>query len=97
VSSASVALPVAEIRACIAAGDFDRALALLSEHEAQLRDTFEDGTAAERGCRESWLELLAAQRGLIDELRRARDESAQALERMGRDRRAVSAYLQDAG
>jgi hypothetical protein len=96
-SSATLALPVAEIRACIAANDFDGANALLAQHEARLRGTFENGSDAEKGCRDSWLELLAAQRGLIEELRNARDEAARALERMGRDRRAVSAYLQDAG
>jgi hypothetical protein len=93
----SLALPVAAIRACIEANDFDGANALLAQHETQLRDTFQNGSAAEKGCRDSWLELLAAQRGLIEELRNARDEAARALERMGRDRRAVSAYLQDAG
>ena len=91
------ALPVAAIRACIAANDFDGANALLAEHEAQLRGAFENGSAAEKGCRDSWLELLAAQRALIEELRNARDEAARALDRMGRDRRAVNAYLQDAG
>ena len=96
-STSVPALPVAAIRACIADGDFDGANALLSDHEAQLRETFDSGSAAERGCRESWLELLAAQRGLIEELRNARDEAAKALDRMGRDRRAVNAYLQDAG
>jgi len=90
-------LPVAAIRSCIASGDFDGANALLADHETALRARFTDGSAAELGCRESWLELLAAQRGLIDELRNARDEAARTLDRMGRDRRAVSAYLQDAG
>ncbi|WP_133477295.1 hypothetical protein [Cognatilysobacter segetis] len=91
------ALPVAAIRTCIAAGDFDGANALLATHEAQLRASFDTGSEAEKGCRQAWLELLAAQRGLIEELRNARDDAARALDRMGRDRRAVNAYLQDAG
>ena len=91
------ALPVAEIRACIAAGDFDGATALLGAHESQLREAFETGSEAEKSCRQAWLELLTAQRGLIEELRNARDDAARALDRMGRDRRAMSAYLQDAG
>ena len=95
--SPALELPVAAIRACIAASDFDGANALLGEHEAQLRAAFEHGSAAEKGCRDSWLELLAAQRGLIEELRRARDDAASALDRMGRDRRAVNAYLHGAG
>lgn len=91
----SLGLPADAIRACIAAGDYDGAHALLQAHEDALRGRFEDGSAAEKGCRESWLELLAAQRLLIDELRAARDEAGRALERMGRDRRAVAAYLRN--
>ena len=90
-------LPAPAIRACIAAGDFEGASALLAEHESQLRATFENGSAAEKGRRDAWLELLSAQRNLIEELRGARDEAARALDRMGRDRRAMSAYRQDAG
>lgn len=96
-SSAVPGLPVAAIRACIAASDFDGANALLAEHETQLRAAFENGSDAEKSCRQAWLDLLAAQRSLIEELRNARDEAARALDRMGRDRRAVNAYLQDAG
>lgn len=92
-----VALPTDAIRACIAASDFDGAHALLVEHEDALRASFADGSAAEIGRRDSWLELLAAQRALIDELRAARDDAGRALERMGRDRRAVKAYLADGG
>ncbi|TZF87309.1 hypothetical protein [Cognatilysobacter lacus] len=90
-------LPVAAIRACIAANDFEGASALLEAHDAWLRGAFEGGSAPEQGRREAWLELLAAQRGMIEELRVARDEAARALDRMGRDRRAMSAYLRDAG
>lgn len=90
----SAALPVDAIREAIRAGDFERAHVLLEQHEAQVRAAVEDGSVAEARCRESWLELLAAQRMLIDELRAARDEAGRALERMGRDRRAVNAYLQ---
>ncbi|GAB6196955.1 hypothetical protein [Lysobacter xanthus] len=93
----AVQLPSQAIRACIAAGDFEGATALLVEHEAQLRQVFEHGSEAEKACRESWLELLAAQRGLIEELRGARDEASRALERMGRDRRGMAAYLDGAG
>ncbi|GAB1596627.1 hypothetical protein [Lysobacter claricitrinus] len=91
------ALPTDAIRTCIANNDFDGAHALLVEHENALRATFDTGTDAEKSCRESWLQLLAAQRGLIDELRAARDDAARSLERLGRDSRAVKAYLQDAG
>lgn len=91
------ALPVAAIRACIASGDFDGASTLLAVHETELRGALGADSSAGQNCRDAWLELLAAQRALIDELRDARDEAARALDRMGRDRRAVSAYLQDPG
>ena len=91
-----IALPVDAIRDAIRAGDWDAAHALIATHEAQLRETFETGTDAEKGCREAWLELLAAQRALIEELSAARDDASRSLERLGRDRRAVSAYLSDA-
>lgn len=92
-----IALPVDAIREAIRDGDWEAAHALIATHETQLREAFADGSAAEKNCREAWMDLLAAQRGLIDELRAARDDAARALERMGRDRRAVSAYLQDGG
>lgn len=92
-----IALPVDAIRQAIRDGDWDAAHALLAEHEAALRNAFEGGSAAETACRASWLELLAAQRAMIDELRGARDEASRALDRMGRDRRGMAAYLEDAG
>lgn len=86
-------LPTDAIRTCIANNDFDGAHTLLVAHENELRATFETGSDAEKGCRESWLELLAAQRSLIEELRNARDDAQRTLERMGRDGRAIKAYL----
>lgn len=87
-------LPVEAIRAAMARGDYDGAHAFLVEHESQLRSAFDTGSTAVEGCRESWLELVEAQRLLIDELRGARDEAGRALDRLGRDRRGMSAYLQ---
>lgn len=88
------ALPVAAIRAAVAANDWDTADALLTQHEAELRASCADGSPAELRCRESWVELLAAQRALVEELRTARDEAGRALDRLGRDRRGMAAYLQ---
>lgn len=91
----SVDLPVAEIRAAVAAGEWEAAHALLERHEQALRDSFDPDSGAGMRSREALLELLAAQRSLIDELRGARDEAGRTLERMGRDRRGMAAYLQD--
>lgn len=89
-------LPVEAIRQAVAEGDYDAAHALLSAHEAELRAAVDDGSLAEARCRETWLELLAAQRGLIDDLRTARDEAGRALDQLGRDRRGMAAYLKGA-
>ena len=90
-------LPTEALREAIAAGDWDRAHALLEHHEAGLRAALESGSAAESGGRPSWIDLLAAQRALIDELRGARDEAGRALDRLGRDRRGMAAYQRDGG
>ena len=87
------ALPVTAIRQAVADGEWDTVDALLSQHEAELRAAGADGSIAETRCRESWIELLGAQRAMIEELRAARDEAGAALERLGRDRRGVTAYL----
>ncbi|GAB2523929.1 hypothetical protein [Lysobacter humi (ex Lee et al. 2017)] len=93
----TVVLPTEALREAIAAGDWDRAHALLEHHETGLRAALEGGSAAESGARQSWVDLLAAQRALIDELRTARDEAGRALERLGRDRRGMAAYQRDGG
>lgn len=90
-------LPAAAIREAVAAGDWDAADALLSAHETELRAACAEDSPAEARCRQSWVELLAAQRALIDELRGARDEAGAALERLGRERRGVAAYLKSDG
>ncbi|MFZ5655925.1 MAG: hypothetical protein ACOY37_02485 [Pseudomonadota bacterium] len=90
-------LPADAIRAAIARDDWATAEALIQEHEQALHAAFAGESPAEAGCRESWLQLLAAQRDLIDELRTARDEAGRALDRLGRDRRGVAAYLRGGG
>lgn len=87
-------LPVEAIRASMARGDYDGAHALLVEHESHLRSAVDDGSFAAEGSRQSWIDLVEAQRQLIEELRGARDEAGRALDRLGRDRRGMSAYLQ---
>jgi hypothetical protein len=88
------ALPVEAIRAAIAADDWAAAEALMAEHEAALRGACTPDSLGEAGCRDAWLQLLGAQRALMEELRTARDEAGRALDRLSRDRRGVAAYLQ---
>lgn len=90
-------LPVEAIRAALAASEWDTAEALMAGHEAELRAACTPESLAEARCRESWLALLAAQRDLVEELRAARDEAGRALDRLGRERRGVSAYLKGMG
>ena len=87
-------LPVEAIRAAMARGDYDGAHALLVEHESHLRSALDDGSFAAQGSRQAWLDLVEAQRLLIEERRGARDEAGRALDRLGRDRRGMSAYLE---
>lgn len=89
-------LPTTAIREAVARGDWETADALLARHEAELRAAFA-GDPAGASCRDTWLELLAAQRALMQELCAARDEAGRALDRLGRERRGVAAYLQDGG
>lgn len=91
------ALPVDAIREAVARDDWATADVLLAEHEAALRASCTADSVAEAGCRDGWLQLLAAQRGLVEELRSARDGAARELDRLGRERRGVAAYRQGGG
>lgn len=88
----SLRLPVEAIRAALAASDWEAAHALLGEHEAELRALLDGGDAAVERNREALLELLGAQRAMIEELRTARDEAGRSLEQLGDGRRGIAAY-----
>lgn len=81
------------IRAAVLAGDYEAAHVLMARHEAELRAALETEPAPAEGCRQSWLELLGAQRRLLEELRTARDEAGRELDRIARERRGAAAYL----
>jgi hypothetical protein len=91
-----IALPVEAIHDAIGRSDWAAAEALLADHETQLRAAFESAPSTAARDRSAWLDLLAAQRALIQHLSAARDEAARAMERLGHDRRAVNAYLDGA-
>ncbi|MGH8084402.1 MAG: hypothetical protein ACREPV_03910 [Lysobacter sp.] len=88
-------LPVEAIHRALDAGEWDMAAELLADHEHEVRTTLAD-TAPHPDNKASWLALLAAQRELLAQLTSARSETAQSLQRLGRDRRGAQAYL-DAG
>lgn len=90
-------LPAAAIREAIGRADWSAADELLAAHESALRAALDSGSAAESNCRAAWIDLLSAQRALIEDLRGARDEAGRALERLGQERRGVAAYLKNAG
>lgn len=89
------ALPVTELREAIQAGDWDAASDLIGQHHNELADAL---AARDRGISSGppaeWVELLVAQRAMLEELRCARDTAADALARLGSNRRGARAYLQ---
>lgn len=90
-------LPVDALRLAIGQCDWDTAHTLLAEHETRLRELLGSGDGAAAAGLEALAELLSAQRGLIEDLRSARDEAGRKLEELGDRRRGVAAYLQGGG
>ncbi|MDQ3206505.1 MAG: hypothetical protein M3Q40_08405 [Pseudomonadota bacterium] len=84
-------LPCAQIRQALERDDWDAAAALLSAHEAELRLAL--AGAPDPANHAPLLALAQAQRAFIQELKSTRDESARALESLGKERRGVQAYL----
>jgi hypothetical protein len=87
-------LPTAEIHAAIEANDWPYATTLLAVHQRELTEALAsvDLTTAPR---EPWLNLLLAQRALLDELRAARNQVESALTRLSRDHRGARAWLRE--
>jgi hypothetical protein len=87
-------LPVAQVRAAIAADDWSRADELLAQHHDQVVEAVR-ATAAPLAADGAWLELLRAQNRLAIELKLARDDAQAALARLGADRRGAQAWLRE--
>jgi hypothetical protein len=84
-------LPAAEVRAAIADEDWDLASSLVQAYgEAVVAAA--SAVDFDREPRGPWLDLLAAQRILADEILSARDAAAHALEKLGRDQRGARAW-----
>ena len=64
---------------------------LLDAHDREVRDAL-GGVDLSGVDATPWRELLRCQHELLDELRASRDEAAQALAQLGRDRRGARAY-----
>lgn len=86
-------LPASEVRAAIAAEDWDRATALLHAHGQAVVEAL-SGVDFERTPHAPWLELLEAQRALTEEIQAARDEVGRALDKLSRDQRGARAWQQ---
>ena len=84
-------LPGGQIRAAIAAEDWDLASELLEVHERALAHALAAVDPATEP-QAPWRELLAAQRALVAELLAARDDAARALDKLGQDQRAARAW-----
>lgn len=87
-------LPSAQIRAAIEASDWPQASALLGEHQRALAEALATVDLATTP-REPWLELLLAQRALMEELRVARDAVEAALTQLNQDHRGARAWLRE--
>ena len=85
------ALPLASVKQAMEAGDWDRASALLVEHERTVRETVATAPPDARN-REAWLGLLRAQRELVEQLSTARNEAGSALQRLRQANRGAAAY-----
>jgi len=86
-------LPVAEVRAAIAAEDWALATALLQAHGAAVAEALA-AVDFSTTPREPWLELLDAQQALTQEIHHARDEVVRALDKLGQDQRGARAWQQ---
>ena len=87
-------LPTAEIRAAIEASDWPLATDLLGEHQRALTGALA-GVDLAATAREPWLDLLIAQRALLEELRVARDAVEASLTRLNQDHRGARAWLRE--
>jgi hypothetical protein len=84
-------LPIARVRAALDAGEFDRASALLKEHEREVRAAIATEPPDSRS-RDTWLALLHAQRELVEHLQAARSNAGSALQRLRESHRGAAAY-----
>lgn len=87
-------LPTEDIRAAAAAGDWGRATDLVRGHDHAVRAAWIDPPPEAQ--LPAWRELLAEQQTLMQELQQRRDQAAEALARLQRERRAAHRYLSQA-
>lgn len=88
-------LPAAQLRVAIETGDWATASQLLDRHH---QETTRALTARAQGMSDDapaeWVELLVAQRAMLEEIRSARDTAERALAGLGQQHRGARAYLQ---
>lgn len=87
-------LPMMEIRDAIASSDWPRASALLDQHQQAL-DQALDGVDLATTERAPWMDLLLAQRELLEEMRVARDAASAALAQLAQDHRGARGWLRE--
>jgi hypothetical protein len=87
-------LPSADIRAAADAGDWVRATDLVRGHDHAVRAAWIDPPPEE--SLSAWRDLLSEQQTLMLELQQRRDDTADALNRLQRERRAAHLYLSQA-
>lgn len=87
-------LPSNKVRAAIEADDWSSAEALLAQHQEQLVVAVREA-GSPLPADGPWLDLLREQNLLLAHLRSARDAAADALARLGADRRGAHAWLRE--
>jgi hypothetical protein len=84
-------LPIRAVRQALDAGEWDRASALLADHERAVRDAVA-AAPPDSASRGHWLALLQAQRELMEQLQAARGNAGSALQRLRQSHRGAAAY-----
>lgn len=87
-------LPVTELRAAIADSDWPQASALLDQHQQTL-DQALTGVDLATTDRAPWMDLLLAQRELLDEMKLAQDAAGDALAQLTQGHRGALGWLRE--
>lgn len=87
-------LPVTEIRAAIADSNWPQAAALLDQHQQTLDQALSGVDLATTDCA-PWMDLLLAQRELLEEMRVARDAVGDALAQLTQGHRGALGWLRE--
>ncbi|MGY0799303.1 hypothetical protein ACW7G0_09655 [Lysobacter sp. A286] len=84
-------LPSDAIRLALDSGRLDDAIALITQHELDVRTALGKSPAS-ADDQDGWQALLSTQRSLLEQLQGARSDTMEALQRLQGNRRSAQAY-----